>query len=59
VSAALDDGTAVEITTDSDVAAAFADAMHPGERVHITGAGQVSDGVLLVKLRLAVPIGGK
>jgi hypothetical protein len=59
VLAALDNGTPVKITTDTDVAAAFADGMHTGDRFHISGFGQVGDGVLLVKLRLAVPLSPK
>jgi hypothetical protein len=55
VAAVLDSGVVVKITTDSDVTAAFADAMHPGERMHVSGTGQVNSGVLGVKLRLAVP----
>jgi hypothetical protein len=56
VLASLDDGIPVEITSDSDISAAFVDAMHPGDRSHITGLGQVSQGVLVVKLRTALPV---
>ena len=55
VLAVLENGIAVQITTDSDATAALADAMHPGDRVHIGGFGQISDGTLQVKLRSAAP----
>jgi hypothetical protein len=52
---ALDNGIGVTITTDTDSAAALADKMHTGDRVHVVGFGQIHDGVLQVKLRGARP----
>ena len=59
VLAVLDNGIPVHITTDSDAAAAFVDNVHPGDHIHITGVGEVSEKILLVKMQTGQPIEGK
>jgi WD40 repeat protein len=56
VSSVLDNGVATTIQTDSTASAALVDLMHAGDRVHITGKGRVSQGILVVTLQTAMPL---
>jgi hypothetical protein len=58
-SAAMDSGIQLQITTDTDATAAIVDFMRPGDRVHITGTGKISQNLLIVKLLAASPLQSK
>jgi hypothetical protein len=57
--AVLDSGIQLQITTDTDATAAIVDFMRAGDRVHITGTGQIVEKLLVVKLQSASPLDAK
>ena len=51
----LDDGTVVDVTTDTDTAARIAETLEQGKRYKIQGIGIMADGVLKLSMKSAAP----
>jgi hypothetical protein len=52
----LDGGTAAHVTTDSATSAAFADFLHLGDHVHITGSGWLDGDNVNITMQTAAPL---